>query len=137
MQKDKVRVYELARKLNVETKDLLDMCKQAGLDVKNQLSSLDPEQRDAIEELVKRGGQVAVQAAPSATATLPEVSSRVRNLNARPRPAPRSTPTTVKPAPPTPVVESPVTKVEPSAKPVASPVSKPAVESKPPVESKP
>src|SRR5207237_805835 len=49
LQKDKVRVYALARELDMESKDLLDFCRQAGIDVKNQLSSLDPEQRDLIE----------------------------------------------------------------------------------------
>ena len=47
---DKIRIYALARELNVETKDLIDLCRQAGLDVKNQLSSLDPHQRDMIEQ---------------------------------------------------------------------------------------
>ena len=46
MQKEKIRVYVLARELNVDTKVLLDMCKQAGYDVKNQLSNLEPEQRE-------------------------------------------------------------------------------------------
>ena len=59
MQKDKVRIYQLARDLNVETKDLLDLCRQSGFDVKNQLSSLDPDQRDVVEALIKKGGAVA------------------------------------------------------------------------------
>ena len=48
MQKEKVRVYALARELNMESKDLLDVCRSAGLDVKNQLSGIEPEQRDMI-----------------------------------------------------------------------------------------
>jgi len=39
LQKDKVRIYQLARDLNVDTKELIDLCRQAGFDVKNQLSS--------------------------------------------------------------------------------------------------
>ena len=62
MQKEKVRIYALARELDMESKDLLDLCRQAGIDVKNQLSSLDPEQRDAVELMVKRGGGTAVMA---------------------------------------------------------------------------
>src|SRR6516225_5232136 len=87
LQREKVRVYSLARELNVESKDLLDLCRQAGLDVKNQLSSLDPEQRDMIEQLVKRGGGAAAAAAPpkpAASTVLPEVSKAVRNLDSRP-----------------------------------------------------
>ena len=53
MQKEKVRVYILARELNMESKDLLDLCGKLGLDVKNQLSNLDPEQRDQIEAAIK------------------------------------------------------------------------------------
>src|SRR6266446_6257493 len=64
LQREKVRIYALAKELNVESKDLLDLCRQAGFDVKNQLSVLDPEQRDAVELLVRKGGGVAV-AAPS------------------------------------------------------------------------
>ena len=41
-QKEKIRVYVLARELNIDTKDLLELCKRHGLDVRNQLSSLEP-----------------------------------------------------------------------------------------------
>ncbi len=89
LQKEKVRVYALARDLNVESKDLLDLCKQAGMDVRNQLSSLDPEQVVLIEELVKRGAKT--QAAPAAVrlttpVLLPEVGKSVPNLGTKPRP---------------------------------------------------
>ncbi len=80
MQREKVRVYSLARELNVESKDLLDLCHQAGIDVKNQLSSLDPEQRDLVEQMLKRGGAgggTAV-AAPPAPAKAPTVVSLSR-----------------------------------------------------------
>ena len=59
LQNEKVRVYQLARELNVDTKILLDLCKQAGFDVKNQLSNLETEQRDALLQMVKRGPEVA------------------------------------------------------------------------------
>lgn len=88
MQKEKVRVYSLARELNMESKDLLDICRQAGIDVKNQLSSLDPDQRDLVEQLAKRGGggtAVAVAAPPKASANLiPTVSAPIPVLSARP-----------------------------------------------------
>jgi translation initiation factor IF-2 len=61
---DKIRVYVLARELNMESKDLLDMCRQHGMDVKNQLSSLSPEQRDAIVQFARRGGGGTAVAAP-------------------------------------------------------------------------
>src|SRR5439155_19723566 len=79
LQKEKVRIYALARELNLESKDLLEICRQAGIDVKNQLSSLDPDQRDAVEQLVKRGGGgVALAEPPKAPASvIPAVPQRV------------------------------------------------------------
>jgi translation initiation factor IF-2 len=53
---EKIRIYALARELNVDTKDLIDVCRKAGMDVKNQLSSLDPDQRDHVAQLLKKGG---------------------------------------------------------------------------------
>ena len=85
MSQEKVRVYVLARELNVESKDLLDMCRDAGMDVKNQLSSLEPEQAEAIKLLVKRGGKpgAAAPAAPVATAPLPtDIDRKIKVLPA-------------------------------------------------------
>jgi translation initiation factor IF-2 len=118
LQKEKVRVYALARELNIESKDLVDLCRQAGIDVKNQLSSLDPDQREAVEQLVRRGaGAVAVAAPPPpkpVSAGFPTLPSPVPNLSGRPvrrepappvRPGPTPTqsvapPTSPMPAPP-------------------------------------
>ena len=46
----------------MESKELLDLCRQHGLDVKNQLSTLNPEQRDAIITLVRNKGAAAATA---------------------------------------------------------------------------
>ncbi|HMC67021.1 MAG TPA: translation initiation factor IF-2 N-terminal domain-containing protein [Gemmataceae bacterium] len=61
---EKIRIYALAKELDLESKDLIDFCRQAGIEVKNQLSSLDPHQRDAVVQLVKRGGGGVAVAAP-------------------------------------------------------------------------
>jgi translation initiation factor IF-2 len=85
LQREKVRVYALARELNIDSKDLLELCRQAGLDVRNQLSSLDPEQRDQVEQLVKRGGvAVAVSAPAKPAAVIPTIPAPIPNLSARP-----------------------------------------------------
>ncbi len=85
MQREKVRIYALARELNIDSKELVDLCKQAGMDVKNQLSSLDPEQRDAVELLVRRGGAaVAVAPPPKAGPAIPTLLAPVPNLTSRP-----------------------------------------------------
>ncbi len=89
MSKEKIRVYALAREMNVETKDLLDLCKQAGFDVKNQLSNLEPEQRDRLLELVKKGSKPSSAAPQPAKPVTPVVGldeQRVRNLaSSRPK----------------------------------------------------
>ncbi|AMV30120.1 hypothetical protein VT84_37350 [Gemmata sp. SH-PL17] len=52
----KVRVFTLAKELNVESKLLLDYCKELGYaDITNQLSGLLPEQADALKERTKKG----------------------------------------------------------------------------------
>jgi translation initiation factor IF-2 len=86
LQKEKVRVYALARELNIESKDLVELCRQAGIDVKNQLSSLDPDQRDAVEQLVRRGGSSVATAAPPrpSAPVIPSLPTPVPNLSVRP-----------------------------------------------------
>jgi translation initiation factor IF-2 len=87
LQKERVRVYALARELDVESKDLLDLCKQAGFEVKNQLSNLEPEQVVMLKDLIKRGSKTA-PAAPSKPVTpalLPEIGKAMPNLASRPR----------------------------------------------------
>lgn len=109
-QKEKVRVYALARELDVDTKHLLDLCKQAGYDVKNQLSGLEHEQVAHLKEMIKRGAAKApaqpAQAKPVTPVLTPEARV-VRNLTpARPKreaEAPRTaipavTPTSPRPA---------------------------------------
>src|SRR2546425_11521186 len=79
---DKVRVYVLARELNMESKDLLDLCQKANIDVKNQLSSLDPEQRDLLVELVRKGA--TAPQAPRAPVPPPQLAvppTPIRDLN--------------------------------------------------------
>ena len=115
--KDKVRVYVLARELNMESKDLLDMCRGAGLDLKNQLSSVDPDQQEEIKQLVKRGGTTAPSAKspPKPARVMPPVTAKVRVLSGtRPKPqeaAPQTreadTPTEVQPAQPQTDVSAP------------------------------
>ncbi len=134
MQKEKVRVYALAKILNIESKDLLDMCQKAGFDVKNQLSSLDPEQRDAIESMVRggQGGGTAV-AAPPRTATAPLVApkEKIRVLDTRvrpqgrPLPAPAAVPSAKPLAPAAPAAVLTETEVTPPAPSVLAPVVAP------------
>jgi translation initiation factor IF-2 len=145
---DKIRVYALAKELNLESKDLIDLCRQIGIDVKNQLSSLDPAQRDQVEQLVKRGaGGVAVAAPPRpSSSVIPQVMTPVPVLHptrptrrepepvkpAQPAPAAKpaapaaGAPKVVETAPPAPPME------EPPAPPVSAPAAAKGPETPPP-----
>src|SRR5947209_17487802 len=81
---DKVRVYILARELNMESKDLLDLCQKANIDVKNQLSSLDPDQRDLLVELVRQGGTAPRTGPERSSPTAPVPPTPIRDLSRRP-----------------------------------------------------
>ncbi|HMC66598.1 MAG TPA: translation initiation factor IF-2 N-terminal domain-containing protein, partial [Gemmataceae bacterium] len=96
MQKEKIRVYILARELNIDTADLLAMARQAGFEVKNQLSSLEPEQRTILEELIKKGAKSsAAPAKPAPPAALPGVNKAIPTLPTRPRPGAATKPAEV------------------------------------------
>ena len=64
-QKYRVRVMHFTRELKISTWDLLRLCEQAGFDIKNPLSSLDPKQREKLEEMVKN---VSMSTAPALAA---------------------------------------------------------------------
>src|SRR5579885_2576617 len=67
----------------MQSKDLLDLCRQHGIDLKNQLSSIEPDVRDAVEQLVRKGsgGGVAVAAPPRPSETqLARQTGRVQTL---------------------------------------------------------
>ena len=52
----KVRVFALAKELDVETKSLLEYCKELGFaGITNQLHGLDPDQADSLKDRVKKG----------------------------------------------------------------------------------
>jgi hypothetical protein len=51
---DKIRIYKLARDLNVDSPRILAICHKLGFDVKNYLSSLSLGERRAIEKAIGR-----------------------------------------------------------------------------------
>jgi translation initiation factor IF-2 len=143
---EKVRVYALAKMLNVESKALLDICQELGYDVKNQLSGLDPEQREAIEQRVKRGhggGGTAVAAPPRPAPPLVAPEKKIKVLDSRPRPPQgRPLPSATAPpppaaAPPPPAAQAPLPPAQPApaaqAPKPAAPAPAPAAPTRPPV----
>ena len=108
----------------MESKDLLELAQRHNIDIKNQLSSVDPEQRDLLVELVRKGETARQHAATAKTATavLPEAHKPIRILETR-----RPTPGT-QPRQPEPQVVVPPAAPEPEAAPAAeTPAPKPAV----------
>ncbi|HTU22295.1 MAG TPA: translation initiation factor IF-2 [Gemmataceae bacterium] len=88
MLKEKVRIYILARELGMESKDLVALCRQNGIDVKSQLSSIEPEERDQIVEIVQKKGSGSASAPHRPTSPLPPADRKIPVLETKPRPAP-------------------------------------------------
>jgi translation initiation factor IF-2 len=136
---EKVRVYLLAKEVNVDSKQLLDYCKELGFaQVKNQLSGLETDQVDALRERIKKGPKAgSASAAPAALKqALPppsKIENRVRTLpppKMATKPAAEPVATV---APPVEVVEEAVT-AEPEpvhAQPEAEPTAEAPGESVP------
>lgn len=141
MQKEKVRLYLLAKELELDCKELIDLCKGQGWDVKNQLSSIEPEQRDQLVQIIKRGGNKApappapVADAPPRPAPGASIPLRPPVLSRPPRPVappPRPQASPKAPAAPEPQPTAPEPSVA-EAKPAPSPAPEPVVPETPPV----
>jgi translation initiation factor IF-2 len=107
----KVRVFELAKQLNLASKDLVDLCKELGFPgISSQLNGLEPDQVETLRERVKKGfrpsGTAPGLAAPiPAKPVIPPVAkdSKIQTLP-KARPTPRAAVAEVPPAAePTPV----------------------------------
>ena len=62
----KVRVFELAKDLDLASKDLVAIAQELGYaGIKNQLNTLEPEQVDALKDRVKKGPKGSALAAPA------------------------------------------------------------------------
>lgn len=132
----KIRIFALAKELDLDSKLLIDYCSRAGITIKNSaLASISPEERDRVMDIIRSSGApsaAAVAAAPAPTTPVRELSPEVvgkarpiRNMNemvARPQPSR------------VPVMEPPSARhVEPPAPPAAAEV----VETAPTIDSVP
>jgi translation initiation factor IF-2 len=85
---EKVRIYQLARDLEIDTKDLLAMLDDMGVAYKSHASTLEGDVADTVRQLVGEGGASAPQAAapvaaaapaaPSATAAAPAATAAAK-----------------------------------------------------------
>src|SRR5262245_63917573 len=117
-----MRIYQLAKTLNVESKDLLDYCKELVYDIKNQLSSLDHDQTEALTQRVKQGTKVVTAPAAPVTPVIPTVtSSKVQTIRGPKPSAPRpAAPEVVEAATPVPPPTPPTPEPTPTAQPPAA-----------------
>jgi len=75
----KIRVYELARKLKIESKQLVTRILKMGIEISSHQSTLSPEQAETIEKAIKSGSSGKVEAKPAAKAA-PKVVRRRRKV---------------------------------------------------------
>ncbi len=75
----KIRVYELARKLNIESKQLVNRILKMGIEISSHQSTLSPSQVENIEGAIKTGSSGKVEE-KSASAAKPKVVRRRRKV---------------------------------------------------------
>src|SRR5262245_14248162 len=95
------------------------MCRAHGIDVKNQLSTVEPEVREQIEQLVKRGSAAAASAKTTAAPVLPTKMEKVRVLDSGRARTPTQAPP-VRPSVPAPAAEVAPPPAEPAQAPAAA-----------------
>lgn len=138
----KIRIFALAKELDIDSKLLIDYCSKAGITIKNSaLASISPEERDRVMDIIRSSGPgaTATAVATSPIAPMrehpPEVAGKVRQIRnmspmvARPQPSrvveppPSRAGESAAPAVPAPVeevLEEPVARVQ--AEPEPAPV---------------
>ena len=131
----KVRVFTLAKELNLENKLLIDYCKELGFaGITNQLNGLEPEQVDALKERAKKGPKagsgfnapapvLAPGVAPKAVIhPASQLAKPIQTLPKAPvKPVAPAKPAEPAPKPIAPAVEAPAPEPEVSAAPAPEP----------------
>ncbi len=94
----KIRIFALAKELDIDSKLLIDYCAKAGITIKNSaLASISPEEKDRVMDIIRASGPATTTAVAPPSAPMrehpTEVSGKVRqirNMNemvARPQPS--------------------------------------------------
>ncbi len=113
----KLRVYALATELDIDSKTVIEFCKELGYSqITSQLKALDPDQADAVRDRHKKGPKARTPAtsAPSSKPSIPnKIDTKIPTI-AKPKPLP-SKPVVVAPTPTPAVVTAPVAEHSPAA----------------------
>ncbi len=112
----KVRIFELAKELNMSSKDMIALFGRLGLEAKNQLSVVDPKVADLLRVQLGKAAAAKVQAAKSAPAAPAAPVAPAQPLASFAPPGAAV-------APPAAAVAPPVAAVAPPAAAVAPPVA--------------
>lgn len=68
----KIRIFALAKELDIDSKLLIDYCSKAGITIKNSaLASISPEEKDRVLDVMRSAGASGVSAPAAATAVAP------------------------------------------------------------------
>lgn len=76
----KIRVYELAKELGIESKEMVNKVINLGIEVKNHMSALENDQVETIRKALSKNGQPAVEKKPEAVVTKNEQPKVVANV---------------------------------------------------------
>jgi len=110
----KIRIYEFARELGIESKQVVEICKQAQIPAKSQLSTLDAEQQELVRKFLREGPGPSRPAGPVEKRAEPAAPSAPV---AGPSPTPAGTGTQAAPATAETKPATPATALQPTPTP--------------------
>ncbi|MCR9201510.1 MAG: translation initiation factor IF-2 [Planctomycetaceae bacterium] len=90
----KIRIFALARELGLDSKVLLGLCDEAGVQLRNALATITPEQRDQIVNYIKgrdSGSDGGAAPAEDLAPTREPSTGKMRDIRVLPKAAPRDT----------------------------------------------
>lgn len=127
----KIRIFALAKELDIDSKLLIDYCSKAGITIKNSaLASISPEERDRVMDIIRSSGSPAATATAVATAPIAPMREHPPEVAGKARPIRNMNPMVARPQPSRVQAEPPV--VKPVVE-VAPPVVEPEVIPEPPI----
>ena len=82
----KIRIFALAKELDIDSKLLIDHCAKAGITIKNSaLASISPEERDRVMDVIRASQQPKQAAVPASVVAVPAARDVVADLAGKTR----------------------------------------------------
>ena len=77
----KIRIFALAKELDIDSKLLIDHCAKAGITIKNSaLASISPDEKDRVMDIIRAAGPSAPAAPAKSTAPSREMAPEVKGM---------------------------------------------------------